>query len=120
MRVSVSTSTELVASSRIRMRGSANIARAKQITCRWPSDSRAPRGNHPAGAGMERPAVPVAGAGDRRLPGAGRGRVAGGADPVRVSVWRVIQRDPVPGPAVRPGAGGDGGRGARVRAAGPV
>ena len=40
---SVPMSTELVASSRIRMRGSASSARANATSCRWPSESREPR-----------------------------------------------------------------------------
>ena len=36
-------STELVASSRIRMLGSASSARAKATSWRWPSESREPR-----------------------------------------------------------------------------
>ena len=40
---SVAMSTELVASSRIRMRGSARSARAKATSWRWPSERRNPR-----------------------------------------------------------------------------
>ena len=50
------------------------------------------RRHRSAAAGVERPALPVDRAGRRRLPGAGRGRVAGGADPVPVPVERRSSR----------------------------
>ncbi len=43
MSCSLSRSTWLVASSRIRMAGSRRIARASAIRCRWPPESRLPR-----------------------------------------------------------------------------
>ena len=68
-------------------------------------------------ARAQRPALPVRGAGGRRLPGAGRRRAAGGADPVPVPVERAVRGDPEPRQPVQPGADGDGGGGAGVRAA---
>jgi hypothetical protein len=42
-RRSVPMSTDDVASSRMRIRGSARSARANATSCRWPSESRVPR-----------------------------------------------------------------------------
>ena len=63
---SVRTSTFEVASSRIRIRGSASSARANAISCRWPAESETPRSptsvSKPSGSRLMNSPAPIASA----------------------------------------------------------